>query len=101
MYESAHVEITFQLLEMSSITTPNQISTNIHTRYTLQRVFFRKNSCDFTNHHSEKKSFWKFRLNRIVLVTGTHVKFLPTFVNVAALLYANIVCLSGPVVLPL
>ena len=32
IYQSAHVAITFQLLEMSSITTPNQTISNIHTR---------------------------------------------------------------------
>ena len=38
MYESAH-EITFQLLEMSSITTTNQKIMNIRTRYIFQRFF--------------------------------------------------------------
>ena len=33
IYQSAHVAITFQLLEMSSITTPNQTILNIRTRY--------------------------------------------------------------------
>ena len=33
IYQSAHVAITFQLLEMSSITTPNQTISNIRTRY--------------------------------------------------------------------
>ena len=33
IYQSAHVAITFQLLEMSSITTPNQTISNICTRY--------------------------------------------------------------------
>ena len=32
MYQSAHVIIAFQLLEMSSITTPNQTITNVCTR---------------------------------------------------------------------
>ena len=41
MYESAH-EITFQLLEMSSITTTNQKILNIRARYIFQR-FFRNN----------------------------------------------------------
>ena len=33
IYQSAHVAITFQLLEMSSITTSNQTILNIPTRY--------------------------------------------------------------------
>ena len=33
LYQSAHVAITFQLLEMSSITTPYQTISNILTRY--------------------------------------------------------------------
>ena len=33
IYQSGHVAITFQLLEMSSITTPNQTISNIRTRY--------------------------------------------------------------------
>ena len=41
IYQSAHVAITFQLLEMNSITTPNQTISNIHTRYKL--VFQGKN----------------------------------------------------------
>ena len=36
MYGSVHVAITFQLLEMSSITTPNQTISNIHTKYIFQ-----------------------------------------------------------------
>ena len=33
IYQSAHVAITFKLLEMSSITTPNQTVSNIGIRY--------------------------------------------------------------------
>ena len=61
------------LLEMSSITTANQTISNIHTRYSFQRVFFRKNKGDFTNLHNEKNQIWKFRVNGIVSVSGTHV----------------------------
>ena len=32
IYQSAHVAITFQLLELNSITTPNQIILNIRIR---------------------------------------------------------------------
>ena len=42
IYESAHVAITFQQLEMGSITTPNQLISNIRTRYIFQGVFLRK-----------------------------------------------------------
>ena len=35
IYQSTHVAITFQLLEMCSITTPNQTISNIRTRYKL------------------------------------------------------------------
>ena len=51
MYEPAHVAINFQLLEMSSITTRNNLeySHKVH----FQRVF-RKNISDFTNLHNEK-----------------------------------------------
>ena len=72
MYESAHVAITFQLLEMSSIITPNQKQFRICTRYIFQ-MFFRENIGDFTDLHIEKNWIWKLRVNGIVLVTGTCV----------------------------
>ena len=50
---------------MSSITTPNQLISNIRTRYIFQ-VFLRKNIGDFTDLHDEKNQIWKFRVNRIV-----------------------------------
>ena len=37
--ELAHDAIGLQLLEMSSITTPNQTISNVCTRYIFQRVF--------------------------------------------------------------
>ena len=58
IYQSAHVAITFQLLEMSYITTPN----HIRTRYKLSR----KNIGDFTDLHNEKNQIWKFRVNGII-----------------------------------
>ena len=69
MYESAHDAITFQLLEMSSITTPNQTVSNVRTRYIFSCFFFRKNINHFTDLHNEK-SIWKFCVNGIVSVTG-------------------------------
>ena len=50
IYQSGHVAITFQLLEMSSITTPNQTISNIRT---IPR-FSSKNISDFTDLHNEK-----------------------------------------------
>ena len=44
MYESAHVAITFQLIEMRSITTLNQTILNIRTRYIFQKFFLVKTS---------------------------------------------------------
>ena len=70
--QSAHVAITFQLLEMSSITTANQTISNICTRYFFQRCF-RENIRDLNDLHTEKKTIWKFRVKGIVLVTQTRV----------------------------
>ena len=38
--EPAHVAVRLQLLEMSSITTPNQTISNICTRYNILRALF-------------------------------------------------------------
>ena len=54
MYESVHVAITFQLLEMSSITIPNQKQFRILAQGTFIKGFFRENISDFTNLHNEK-----------------------------------------------
>ena len=70
IYQSVHVAITFQLLEMSSITTPNQTISNICTRY----KFFKEKITNFTYLHNEKNQIWKFRVNGIVSVIGTRVK---------------------------
>ena len=64
-----NVAITFQLLEMRSITTPNQAISDIRTRY----KFFKEKICDFTDLHNEKNQIWKFRVNGIVSVIGTRV----------------------------
>ena len=77
IYQSAHVaKFTLQLLEMSSITTPNQTISNIHTRFT----FFKKIS-NFTDLQNEKNpckrnrfGYWNF------------CKRLPNFVNMADLI---------------
>ena len=70
IYQSVHVAITFQLLEMSSITTPNQTISVIFAQGTS---LSRKNISHFTDLNNEKNQIWKFRVNRIVLVIGTHV----------------------------
>ena len=83
MYESAHDAITFQLLEMSSVTTPNQKQFRIFIQGTFSKVF-RENIGDFTELHNEKIN---------LEVTGKRNRFgylnsckrLPNFVNVAAL----------------
>ena len=69
IYQSAHVAITLQLLEMSSITTHNQRILNIRTRY----KFFKEKYQRFTDLHNEKNQIWKFRVNGIVSVIGTRV----------------------------
>ena len=80
IYQSAHVAITFQLLEMSSITTPNQTISNIRTRY----KFFKEKYQRFSGLHNEK-------INQEVLCKRNRFRYwnsckhLPDFVNVAAL----------------
>ena len=69
IYQSAHAAITFQLLEMISITILNQTILNIRSRY----KFSRKNTSNFTDLHNENNQIWKFRVNRIVSVIGTLV----------------------------
>ena len=40
--DAAHIAVGLQLLEMSSITTPNQTISNVCTRYSFQRTFLGK-----------------------------------------------------------
>ena len=40
--ESAHVAVRLQLLEMSSITTPNQTISNVCTKYNILRALFQE-----------------------------------------------------------
>ena len=54
IYKSAHDAITFQLLEMSSITSPNQKQFPIFTQGTFFKGFFLENNGDFTELHNEK-----------------------------------------------
>ena len=70
IYKSVHVEIVFQLLEMSSITTPNQTISNVYTRYIFQRVFFFYEKISaILSICIMKKSILKFCVNGIVSVT--------------------------------
>ena len=79
MYESAHDTITFQLLEMSSITTPNQKQFRIFAQGTFFKSFFRiLPICIMKKNQSvtckrNRFGYWN-SCNR-----------LPNFVNVAAL----------------
>ena len=73
MYESAHVAITFQLLEISSIATPNYKHFRIFAQGTFFKGFLGKISAILLICIMKKKSIWKLRLNGTVSVTGTHV----------------------------
>ena len=59
MYESVHDAITFQLLDRSSITTPNQKQFQIFAQGTFFKGFFMRNIGDFREMHNGKKSIWK------------------------------------------
>ena len=76
IYQSAHVAITFQLLEMSSITTPNQIISNIFYGKILAilLIFILKKSNLEVPCKRNRFGYWN------------SCKRLPNFVNVAALL---------------
>ena len=78
MYESSHVAITFQLLEMT------ETISNIWTRYIFQMVF-RENIGDFTDLHNEKKIDLEVTFKRHRFGYWNSCKRLPNFVNVAAL----------------
>ena len=56
MYESAHVAITFQLHEMSTITTSNQKQFRIFAQGTFFKGFFMENISDFSNLHNKKNN---------------------------------------------
>ena len=84
-YESAHVAITFQLLEISSIATPNQKQCRLFARGTFFKVVFRENIGDFTDLHNEKKINLEVTFKRYRFGYWNSCKRLPNFVNVAAL----------------
>ena len=53
--EPAQVAVRLQLLEMSSITKPNQTISNVCTRYNILRALFRKNIANFYRYATMKK----------------------------------------------
>ena len=73
MYESTHDAITFQLLEMSSIITPNQKQFRIFTQVSFFKGFLGKILAILGSCIMKKKSIWKLRVNGIISVTGTRV----------------------------
>ena len=86
MYESAHVAITFQLLEMSSITTPNQKQFRIFAQGTFFKCILGKISsvlpiCIMKKYNLEVMC----KLNRY----WNSCKRLPNFVNVTALVLTS------------
>ena len=82
--QSAHVAITFQWLEMSSITTANQTISNICTRYFFQRCF-RENIRDLNDLHTEKKNNLEVSCKGNRFGYSNSCKRLLNFVNVATL----------------
>ena len=82
MYESAHVAITFQLLEISSIPTRNNMEYSHKVHFSK---FFRENIGDFTDLHNEKKINLKDTFKWYRFGYWNSCKRLPNFVNVAAL----------------
>ena len=86
MYDSAHVAVTFQLLEISSIATPNKKQFRIFAQGTFFKGIFRENNGDFTALHNEKKFNLEVTFKRYRFGYWNSCKRLPNFVNVAALL---------------
>ena len=84
MFESEHDAITFQLVEMSSITTPNQKQFRIFTQGKKGQRVFRENIGDFTKLNNEKKNL-EVMCKRNRFGYWNSCKRLPNFVNVAAL----------------
>ena len=75
-----------QLLEMSSITTPNQKEFPILGQGTFFNVFFRENIGSFTELHKEKTKQSGSMCKRDRFGYWNSCKRLPSFINVAALL---------------
>ena len=73
---------------MSSITASNQTISNISTRYIFQRVFLGK-ILAILPICIMKKSIWKFHVNGIISVTGTHVNVYQILVGAAVMLWVN------------
>ena len=86
MYDSAHDAITFQLLEMSSITAPNLAILNNRTKVHFSKLFFFwKNIGNFTYLHNEKKNL-EVLCKPNCFGYRNSCKRLLNFVNMAALL---------------
>ena len=95
IYESAHVAITLQLLEMSSITTSNQTMSTIllyiltkHKVHFSKSFFFQKNISDFTDLHNEKINLEvSCKWNRFGYWNSC--ERLPNFLNVASFIMSK------------
>ena len=73
MYKSAHDAIPFQLLEISSITTPNHKQYGIFVQGTFFKGFLGKILAILWSCIMKKILIWKLSVNGIVLVIGTRV----------------------------
>ena len=89
MYESAHVAITFQLLEISSITTHNQKQFRIFAQGTFFKVFLGKISAILPICIMKKKFNLEVTFKRYRFGYWNSCKRLPNFVNVAALVVSH------------
>ena len=88
MYESVHAAITFQLLKMSSITTPKQTGSNIPTRYIFQRIILGKILAILPIYIMKKISLEVLCKQNHFCYWNLH-KHLPNLVNVATLQATN------------
>ena len=86
MYESAHVAITFQLLEISSIATHNQKQFRIFAQGTFFKVFLGKISAILPICIMKKINL-EVTFKRYRFGYWNSCKRLPNFVNVAALIH--------------
>ena len=84
MYEPSHVVITFQLLEMSSITTPNLKQFQIFGQGTFFKWFLGKISAILPNCRMKKIDL-EVTCKRHHFFYWNSCKRLPNFVNVATL----------------
>ena len=90
MEESAHVAITFQLLEMSTITTPSQKQLRIFAQGTFFKWFLGNILAILPIRIMKKKINLEVTCKRNRLGYWNSCKRLPNFVNVAALLLVHL-----------